>query len=168
MLLFDTGKKLEQAFTREQFDALVDVLEKRDGSLATSQELTAVKTELKADIAELRQETAEKLTAVKTELKADIAELRQEIAANKAELKADIAELRQETAEKLTAIKTELKADIAEIDARLRETELRLQKEIVQIRSEMQKVKYDMLKWQLGVGLAIIAVVAKGFGWIGF
>ena len=146
MLLFDTGKKLEQAFTREQLDALVDVLEKRDGSLATSQELTAVKTELKADIAELRQE----------------------IAANKAELKADIAELRQETAEKLTAIKTELKADIAEIDARLRETELRLQKEIVQIRSEMQKVKYDMLKWQLGVGLAIIAVVAKGFGWIGF
>ncbi len=164
MLLFDTGKKLEQAFTREQFDALVDVLEKRDGSLATSQELTAVKTELKADIAELRQEIA----ANKAELKADIAELRQEIAANKAELKADIAELRQETAEKLTAIKTELKADIAEIDARLRETELRLQKEIVQIRSEMQKVKYDMLKWQLGVGLAIIAVVAKGFGWIGF
>ncbi len=124
MLLFDTGKKLEQAFTREQFDALVDVLEKRDGSLATSQELTAVKTELKADIAELRQE----------------------IAANKAELK----------------------ADIAGIDARLRETELHLQKEIVQVRSEMQKVKYDMLKWQLGVGLAIIAVVAKGFGWIGF
>ena len=124
MLLFDTGKKLEQAFTREQFDALVDVLEKRDGSLATSQELTAVKAELKADIAELRQE----------------------IAANKAELK----------------------ADIAGIDARLRETELHLQKEIVQVRSEMQKVKYDMLKWQLGVGLAIIAVVAKGFGWIGF
>ena len=124
MLLFDTGKKLEQAFTREQFDALVDVLEKRDGSLATSQELTAVKTELKADIAELWQEIA--------------------------------------------AIKAELKADIAGIDARLRETELHLQKEIVQVRSEMQKVKYDMLKWQLGVGLAIIAVVAKGFGWIGF
>jgi len=153
MLLFDTGKKLEQAFTREQFNALVDVLEKRDGSLATSQELTAVKTELKADISELRQEIA----ANKAELKADIAELRQEIAAN-------TAELRQEAA----ANKAELKADIAGIDARLRETELRLQKEIVQIRSEMQKVKYDMLKWQLGVGLAIIAVVAKGFGWIGF
>lgn len=135
MLLFDTGKKLEQAFTREQFDALVDVLEKRDGSLAASQELTAVKTELKADIAELRQELA-----------ANTAELRQEAAANRAELK----------------------ADIAGIDARLRETELRLQKEFVQVRSEMQKVKYDMLKWQLGVGLAIIAVMAKGFGWIGF
>lgn len=25
MLLFDTGKKLEKAFTREQFDALVEV-----------------------------------------------------------------------------------------------------------------------------------------------
>ena len=29
MLLFDTGKKLEKAFTAEQFDALVEVLEKR-------------------------------------------------------------------------------------------------------------------------------------------
>ena len=55
MLLFDTGKKLEQAFTREQFDALVDVLEKRDGSLATSQELTAVKTELKEYLTMIQQ-----------------------------------------------------------------------------------------------------------------
>lgn len=77
---------------------------------------------------------------------------------------ANTAELRQEAA----ANKAELKADIAGIDARLRETELRLQKEIVQVGSEMQKVKYDILKWQLGVGLAIIAVMAKGFVWIGF
>lgn len=157
MLLFDAGKKLEQAFTTEQFNALVEVLEKRDGSLATSQEVTAVKTELKADIA-----------AVKTELKADIAQLRQEAADNKAELKADIAQLRQETSDKLTAVKTELKADIAGVDARLRETELRLQKEIAQVRSEIQKVKYEMIKWQLGIGFAIVAIMAKGFGWIGF
>ena len=117
MLLFDTGKKLEKAFTKEQFDALVEVLEKRDGSLATSQEVNDVKTELKGDIA---------------------------------------------------AVKTELKGDIAVVKGELRETELRLQKEIEVVRKEVQQVKYDLLKWQLGIGFAIILVMAKGFGWLGF
>lgn len=104
--MFDTGKKLEKAFTKEQFDALVEVLEKRDGSLATSQEVNDVKTELKGDIAVVKGE--------------------------------------------------------------LRETELRLQKEIEVVRKEVQQVKYDLLKWQLGIGFAIILVMAKGFGWLGF
>lgn len=92
MLLFDTGKKLEQAFTREQFDALVDVLEKRDGSLATSQELTAVKTELKADIAELRQEIA----ANKAELKADIAGIDARLRETELRLQKEIVQIRSE------------------------------------------------------------------------
>ena len=50
----------------------------------------------------------------------------------------------------------------------LRETELRLQKEIETVRREIEKVKYDMLKWQLGIGFAIIVIMAKGFGWLGF
>ncbi len=43
----------------------------------------------------------------------------------------------------------------------LRETELRLQKEI-------EKVRYDLLKWQIGGWLALAAIMAKGFGWLGF
>ena len=61
----------------------------------------------------------------------------------------------------------------------VRETELRLQGEIeltrkeikeveLRLQKEIQQVKYDLLKWQLGIGLAIILVVAKGFGWLGF
>lgn len=50
----------------------------------------------------------------------------------------------------------------------LREIELRLQAEIEKVRAEVQKTKYDLLKWQLGIGLAIIIVIAKGFGWLGF
>ena len=45
--------------------------------------------------------------------------------------------------------------------ADLRETELRL-------RAEIEKMKYDLLKWQLGIGLALAAIMAKGFGWLGF
>ena len=45
--------------------------------------------------------------------------------------------------------------------ADLRETELRL-------RAEIEKMKYDLLKWQIGGWLALAAIMAKGFGWLGF
>ena len=54
----------------------------------------------------------------------------------------------------------------------VRETELRLQAEIERIRAELktdiEKVKYDLLKWQIGGWLALAAIMAKGFGWLGF
>ena len=117
MLLFDTGKKLEKAFTKEQFDALVEVLDRRDGSLATSQELKETESRLQNE---------------------------------------------------LKGTEAALKADVLAVKGDLRETELRLQKEIEVVRKEVQQVKYDLLKWQLGIGLAIILVIAKGFGWLGF
>ena len=43
----------------------------------------------------------------------------------------------------------------------LRETELRLQKEI-------KDAEMRLLKWQWGIALALAAIMAKGFGWIGF
>ena len=43
----------------------------------------------------------------------------------------------------------------------VREAELRLQ-------ASIEKVKYDLLKWQIGGWLAIAAIMAKGFGWLGF
>lgn len=50
----------------------------------------------------------------------------------------------------------------------IREAELRLQAEIEKVRKETQQVKYDLLKWQIGLAVAIIAIMAKGFGWLGF
>lgn len=43
----------------------------------------------------------------------------------------------------------------------LRETELRLQKEI-------EKSRYDMLKWYIGGWIAMAVLMAKGFHWLGF
>ena len=60
------------------------------------------------------------------------------------------------------------KGDIALVRSELRETELRLQKEIESVRAEMQKIKYDMLRWQFGIAAALAAIMAKGFGWLGF
>ena len=30
------------------------------------------------------------------------------------------------------------------------------------------KVKYDLLRWQFAIAFALAAIMAKGFGWIGF
>ena len=43
----------------------------------------------------------------------------------------------------------------------LRETELSLKKEI-------REVELRLLKWQFGMALALAAIMAKGFGWLGF
>lgn len=54
----------------------------------------------------------------------------------------------------------------------LRETELRLQAEIEKVRAElktdMKSLELRLLKWQFGIGLALAAIMAKGFGWLGF
>ncbi len=61
----------------------------------------------------------------------------------------------------------------------LRETELRLQAEIEKVRAEGEKIRAELktdmkslelrlLKWQFGIGLALAAIMAKGFGWLGF
>ena len=50
----------------------------------------------------------------------------------------------------------------------LRETELRLQKEIESLRVEIKASELRLLKWQIGGWVALAAIMAKGFGWLGF
>ena len=40
--------------------------------------------------------------------------------------------------------------------------------EIEKVKADIKATELRLLKWQLGVGLAIAAIMAKGFGWIGF
>ena len=112
MLLFDTGKKLEKAFTAEQFDALVEVLEKREDKSATKEDL---------------RET----------------------------------ELRLQTEARLTVEIEKIRGGTEKVRGEVKETEARL-------RTEIEKVKYDLLRWQFAIAFALAAIMAKGFGWIGF
>lgn len=77
-----------------------------------------------------------------------------------AAVKGDIAAIKDD----IVAVKNDIAAvknDVAAMKADLRETELRLQK-------EMQQMKYDLLKWQIAGFIALAAIMAKGFNWIGF
>lgn len=47
------------------------------------------------------------------------------------------------------------------LDARFKESEARLQKEI-------KDAEMRLLKWQWGIALVLAAIMARGFGWLGF
>ena len=124
MLLFDTGKKLEKAFTTEQFDALVEVLEKREDKAATKEDLRETGLKLQVELEKVRGEVKE----------------------TEARLKVDIEKVRAET--------EKVRGEVKETEARLR--------------VDIEKVKYDLLKWQIAGWVALAAIMAKGFGWLGF
>ena len=138
MLLFDTGKKLEKAFTAEQFDALVEVLEKREGKSATKEDLRETELRLQVELEKVRGETEK---------------IRAEMKETEARLTVEIEKIRGET---------------EKVRGEVKETEARLRTEIEKVRGEVEKVKYDLLKWQFAIAFALAAIMAKGFGWIGF
>ncbi|MBQ4568184.1 MAG: hypothetical protein IJA79_08700 [Desulfovibrio sp.] len=46
--------------------------------------------------------------------------------------------------------------------------ELATKGDIQDVRLEMKSMEMRLLKWQIGLAVAIIAIMAKGFGWLGF
>ena len=78
--------------------------------------------------------------------------------------KGDILDTRLEI-EKVHAemekVRAELKTDIERVRAELKT-------DIEKVRAEVQQNKYDLLKWQIAGWVALAAIMAKGFGWLGF
>ena len=88
------------------------------------------------------EETAHKDLATKGDVldtRLEIEKVRAEVEKVRADLKVDIEKVR-----------SDLKADIEKI------------------RADAEKNKFDLLKWQIGIGIALVAIMAKGFGWLGF
>ncbi len=75
-------------------------------------QIGAVRTELRADTADLRTEVRTDFTELRTELKTDIAGIR-------TELKTDFTELRTELKSDIASSHADLKADIGRVDGRL-------------------------------------------------
>lgn len=64
------------------------------------------------------------------------------------------------------------KGDLKDLRFEMQEMKEDLQLEMQEIKNglqnEMQKMRYDLLKWQAGFAVALGAIMAKGFGWLGF
>ena len=78
--------------------------------------------------------------------KGDVMDTRLEIE----RVRAEVEKVRTETEK----VRADLKVDIEKVRAELK--------------TDIAKVKYNLLKWQIGIGLGLVAVMAKGFGWLGF
>lgn len=53
-------------------------------------------------------------------------------------------------------------------DEMIQTKELATKKDIADVKLEMEKLKHDLLKWQIGIGFALVVIMAKGFGWLSF
>ena len=80
----------------------------------------------------------------------------------------EVLERFDESQRNASATKGDLRETELRLQKEIRELDLKVQAEIEKIRAEVLKVKYDLLKWQIAIGFALVAVMAKGFGWLGF
>ena len=87
----------------------------------------------------------------------DRAATREDLRETELRLQLEIEKQRTETEK----IRAELKADIEALRAELKT-------DIEKLRTEASEIKYSLLKWQIGIGFALVCVMAKGFGWLGF
>ena len=76
-----------------------------------------------------------------------------------AKVQADV--MRQQTEAQRVALQTALDNKEFSTKGDVRESELRLQKEI-------RETELRLIKWQLGGWVALAAIMARGFGWLGF
>lgn len=60
------------------------------------------------------------------------------------------------------------KGDVQDVRLEVERVRAELKTDIEKVRADVEKVKYDLLKWQIGGWLALAAIMAKGFGWLGF
>ena len=50
----------------------------------------------------------------------------------------------------------------------IQDVRLEIEKIRAEMKTDMKSLELRLLKWQLGIGLALAAIMAKGFDWIGF
>ncbi len=141
-IVFDTlaaaGRLRTAGMPEAQAAAVVTIqAELVEENFATKADLERMQLALDARFAETRTEIAE----LRTEVKTEIAELRTEIAELRAEVKTEIAELRAEVKTEIAGLRAELRIEIAGL------------------RAEIADIRTDIIKWILGMQIAIAAVV---------
>ena len=167
-IIFDNRNyvsRLEQAgFTRMQAEAQTEVLTEYSETLRAALQ----------PLLRFYEETAHKDLATKGDVldtRLEIEKVRAEVEKVRADLKVDIETTRAE----VEKVRADLKVDIEKVRADLKvdieNTRVEVEKvraEVEKVRADAEKNKFDLLKWQIGIGIALVAIMAKGFGWLGF
>ena len=163
-------RKLEESgFTRQQAEVQAEALRQQTDAQAEA---------LRQQVEIIRQQAEEQRAALRQELQREVQrELERYDETSRQELatKGDVQDVRLEVEKVRTEVekvRAELKTDIEKVRAELKT-------DIAQVQANVEKVRYDLLRWQLGIGAAIVsfmlagfggiaAIMAKGFHWMGF
>ena len=185
----DAQARVQAEFLRDQVEqqtgeirrAIEKYDESRRAELATKGDVQDVRLEIE----KVRSET-EKVRAETEKIRLEIRETEARLTTNIEQTRADLSVEIQKVRGGLSVEIEQARAETEKIRLEIRETEARLTTNIEQVRAEtekirleiketearlrtdMEKVKYALLKWQIGGWLALAAIMAKGFGWIGF
>lgn len=81
--------------------------------------------------------------------------------------KGDVLDTRLEI-ERVRAETEKVRAEVEKVRADLKVDIEKVRAEVEKVRADAEKNKFDLLKWQIGIGIALVAIMAKGFGWLGF
>lgn len=81
--------------------------------------------------------------------------------------KGDVLDTRLEI-ERVRAETEKVRAEVEKVRADLKVDIEKVRAEVEKVRADVEKNKFDLLKWQIGIGIALVAIMAKGFGWLGF
>ena len=73
-----------------------------------------------------------------------------------------------ETRQKEVVTKGDLENTRLALKKDMLEMQLKLEKEIEEVRGEIKSTELRLLKWQTGIAITILLVMAKGFNWLGF
>ena len=185
----DAQARVQAEFLRDQVEqqtgeirrAIEKYDESRRAELATKGDVQEVRLEIekvrsetekvRAETEKIRlevKETEARLTTnieqIRADLSVEIQKVRGDLGVEIEQVRAETEKIRlevKETEARLTANIEQVRAETEKIRLEIKETEARL-------RTDMEKVKYALLKWQIGGWLALAAIMAKGFGWIGF
>ena len=142
-------------------------LEIRETEARLTTNIEQTRADLNVEIQKVRAETEK----IRLEVKETEARLTTNIEQTRADLNVEIQKVRAETEKiRLEVKETEarLTTNIEQVRAETEKIRLEIKETEARLRTDMEKVKYALLKWQIGGWLALAAIMAKGFGWIGF
>ena len=61
-----------------------------------------------------------------------------------------------------------VRAEVEKARAEVEKVRAEVEKIRAEVKTDIKALALRLLKWQFGIGLALAAIMAKGFGWLGF
>ena len=159
------------AQARVQAEFLRDQVEQQTGEIRRAiekyDESRRAELATKGDVQDVRLEI-EKVRSETEKVRAETEKIRLEIRETEARLTTNIEQIRADLNVEIQKVRGDLSVELEQVRAETEKIRLEIKETEARLRTDMEKVKYALLKWQIGGWLALAAIMAKGFGWIGF